>query len=403
MTPEADTSAGPPLIDPGAARLQLALATGAFAVCYAIFGSVSAMMPMLRVRLQLDSFQVSIAIAIPVLLGSLGRIPLGMLSDRYGGRAIFLWTLSFSIVPALLLGLARTYAELLACGFFAGIALASFAIGIGFVSGWFPPERQGTALGLYGAGNVGQALASFGSPVLAVALGYAWGFWAFAVLAALWMAIFFWKAQSPPRSGPEKKFADFLKPLGQRMAWVLSLFYFLTFGGVVSMSIYLPTLLTEVFGLTERDAGFRAAGFALVATLARPTGGWLADRYGSRAVLVCAFAAIAALPFLLLKPWMPTYTAGCLGLAAAMGLGNGAVFKLVPQHFPKTVGSVSGLVSASGGLGGFFPPLVLGVVKKLTGHYTLGFVLLAVFALACLTVCLRSLKRAASSGSSVPP
>src|SRR5262249_45682097 len=154
--------------------LQLALATGAFAICFAVFGSVSAMMPILKKALALNPVQVSVALAIPVLLGSLGRIPLGMLTDRFGGRLIFSIVMACSIVPAILMGFVSAYWQLVACGFFIGIALASFSVGVGFVSGWFPPERQGAVLGVYGAGNIGQSLAAFGSPVLAAALGFKW-------------------------------------------------------------------------------------------------------------------------------------------------------------------------------------------------------------------------------------
>jgi MFS transporter, NNP family, nitrate/nitrite transporter len=148
--------------------LQLVLATGAFAICFAVFGSVSAMMPILKKNLGLDAVQLSIALAIPVLLGSLGRIPLGLLTDRYGGRLIFSTVMACSILPAILMGFVTSYWQLILCGFFIGIALASFSVGAGFVSGWFQPERQGMALGVYGAGNIGQSLAAFGSPVLAV-------------------------------------------------------------------------------------------------------------------------------------------------------------------------------------------------------------------------------------------
>ena len=136
--------------------LQLILATGAFAICFAVFGSVSAMMPILKKDLGLSPIQVSIAVAIPVLLGSLGRIPLGIFTDKYGGRLIFSLVMAVSIIPAFLMGFVSTYWQLILCGLFIGIALASFSVGIGFVSGWYPPEKQGTALGVYGAGNVGQ-------------------------------------------------------------------------------------------------------------------------------------------------------------------------------------------------------------------------------------------------------
>ena len=371
---------------PSGNNLQLALATGAFALCFAVFGSVSAMMPILRERLGLDPIQVSIALAIPVLLGSLGRIPLGVLADRYGGKSVFSVVMALSIVPAFLMGWVGSFAQLVVCGFFIGIALACFSVGVGFVSAWYPPERQGSALGVYGAGNIGQSLAAFGSPVIAGYLGYVWGFWAFGLLLAGWLVVFALMARNAPKTGPAKTLASSLRPLGERKSWVLSLYYFLTFGGFVAMAVYLPTFLTETFGLTPQDAGLRTAGFVVLATLMRPLGGTIADRVGGRAILLWVFPATALMAVLLAIPTMPTFTVGALGMAAAIGLGNGAVFKLVPEYFPGSVGSVTGLVGAAGGLGGFFPPLLLGAVRQVTGTYTLGFVFLGLFALLCYLV-----------------
>jgi NNP family nitrate/nitrite transporter-like MFS transporter len=373
----------------GSPGLQLALATGAFAVCFAVFGSVSAMMPILRQQLGLTPVQVSLALAVPVLLGSLGRIPLGILTDARGGRIVFLGVMMASIVPAVLIGWVTEYWQLLACGFLIGVALASFSVGVGFVNGWYPPQKQGTALGVYGAGNIGQSLAAFGAPLVAGWLGTAWGFWAFAGATAIWLILFALLARDAPRRGPAKTYADFVRPLRERMSWVLSLYYFLTFGGFVAMAIYLPIFLTEMFGLTPRDAGLRTAGFVVLATAMRPTGGWLADRIGGETILRWVFPAVAFFAVALACPMMSTFTIGALGMAAAIGLGNGAVFKLVPEYFPRAVGSVTGLVGAAGGLGGFFPPIVLGTLRQATGSFTWGFVLLAAFSLGCLFVCWR--------------
>jgi MFS transporter, NNP family, nitrate/nitrite transporter len=375
---------------PSGNTLQLVLATGAFAICFAVFGSVSAMMPIMKKSLGLGPLQVSVALAIPVLLGSLGRIPLGMLTDRYGGRLIFSVVMAGSIAPALMMGFVADYWQLILCGFFIGVALASFSVGAGLVSGWYPPEKQGLALGVYGAGNIGQSLAAFGSPVLAAALGFKWGFWTFGILLLVWLAVFLLKAENAPRHAHAKRFSDVIKPLGDAKSWVLSLYYFLTFGGFVAMAIYLPTFLTEMFKLTPGDAGFRAAGFVVLATAMRPVGGTLADRVGGRKILMWVFPVTAAMAVFLACPMMVTFTVGALGMAAAIGLGNGAVFKLVPEYFPQSVGAVTGLVGAAGGLGGFFPPLVLGAVRQATGAFALGFALLALFAVICFVVAFKS-------------
>jgi MFS transporter, NNP family, nitrate/nitrite transporter len=366
--------------------LQLALATGAFALCFAVFGSVSAMMPVLRKQFHLAPVQVSVAMAIPVLLGSLGRIPLGMLADRLGGRKVFTWTMVLSVIAAVLMGKVHSYPQLLLFGFFTGIALASFSVGVAFVSGWYPPAKQGFALGVYGAGNIGQSLAAFGAPLMFPYAGLRNTFWIFGAILAVWAALFFLFSKDAPRAAQPKSLMQMVRPLSEQMSWVLSLFYFLTFGGFVAMSIYLPMFLTDLFKLTPQDAGLRTAGFVLLATAMRPLGGWLSDRVGGLAILTWIFPFVTAMALLMTMETMVPFTIGALGMAAAIGLGNGAVFKLVPQYFPQSVGAVTGLVGAMGGLGGFFPPLALGVIKQQTGSFLWGFILLGAFALFCLLV-----------------
>jgi NNP family nitrate/nitrite transporter-like MFS transporter len=377
-----------PLSDaPVGNTLQLLLATGGFAVCFAIFGSVSAMMPILKKQMDLSPQQVSIALALPVILGSLGRIPLGMLTDRFGARLMFALVTIGSIIPIVAMKQVSTYQQLLAAAFFCGLALASFSVGTGFVSRWYPPQKQGFSLGVYGAGNIGQSLASFGAPVIVGAFGFIWGFWAFGLLAGIWLVLWLLLARNPPGRVPPKSWNDVVAPLRNRMSWVLSLYYFLTFGGFVAMAVYLPTLLTDLFGLAPQDAGLRTAGFVLLATIMRPLGGSLADRIGGRKILLYVFPWVAVMALFLVVPNMVTFTLGALGMAAAIGLGNGAVFKLAPEHFPKEVGVVTGLIGAAGGLGGFFPPLLLGAMKQNFGHYGPGFVALSLFALGCWVVC----------------
>jgi MFS transporter, NNP family, nitrate/nitrite transporter len=260
---------------------------------------------------------------------------------------------------------------------------------VGFVSGWFSAAKQGSALGVYGAGNIGQSLAAFGSPFIAAAFGMRWGFWTFGVLLSVWFLIFAFFARNAPRKTPPKSFAETMRPLANSRSWILSLYYFLTFGGFVAMAVYLPIFLTETFKLTPQQAGLRTAGFVVLATATRPLGGFLADKVGGRAILKWVFPATALFSIFLACPMMLTFTIGALGVAAFIGLGNGAVFKLVPEYFPQSVGSVTGIVGAAGGLGGFFPPLILGLIKQETGSFTMGFILLGVFSLVCLAVLLR--------------
>lgn len=372
---------------PGAAR-ALFFSTTAFAVSFAIWGLISALAPTFTQAYHLSAKAKSLIIAIPVLLGSLGRIPAGMLADRFGGRRVFTALLILSAIPAALVGLSNSYAQLLWLGLFIGLGGTTFSVGVGFTSKWFSAEKQGMALGVFGMGNAGQSVAVFFAPVLAIYFG-SWRtvFYVFAAASLVWGVVFYLFARDAASTAKPKTFAENVAVLRRSpLAWVLSLFYFVTFGGFVALGIYLPTLLKDLFGLTATDAGARTAGFVVLATLLRPAGGILADRFGGARVLVGVFAALVVLGALMGCPFMPTFTVGALGCAAALGLGNGAVFKLVPENFPKETGTVTGLVGAFGGLGGFFPPLVLGVIRDATGGYALGFVLLAIFALACLAV-----------------
>ncbi len=371
----------------GAGR-ALFLSTTAFAVSFAVWGLIAALAPTFTELYKLSATEKSLLIAIPVLLGSIGRLFAGLLADRFGGRVVFSALLVFSALPAIAIGLSNSFTQLLIFGLLLGIAGTTFPVGVGFTSKWFAPEKQGTALGVYGMGNIGQSIAVFFAPVLALWLGdWRTVFFIFAAVAFVWGIVFYLTARNASIATERKSLIENLSVLKRsKTAWVLSLFYFLTFGGFVALALYMPTFLREIFGLSATDAGARAAGFVVLATLMRPVGGILADKFGGAKVLVFVFAAIAALSLLLSFTTIGLFTVGALGCAAALGLGNGAVFKLVPQYFPKETGTVTGLVGAFGGLGGFFPPIELGLVKDATGSYTIGFVLLSAFAAMCLAI-----------------
>jgi MFS transporter, NNP family, nitrate/nitrite transporter len=380
------------------AYLNLALATLAFAVSFTVWSLISPLAKQLQADLGLDDFGRSLLVAVPVLLGSLVRIPMGILTDRFGGRRVFTLLMLFTLLPVAFLGTADSFWTYVLGGLFLGVAGASFAVGVPFVSRWFSPDKQGMALGIYGMGNIGTAIALFSMPALVGALdGRQWSFWTYLVPVSL-MALVFWLfARDAPGLVKPKSLADsMLVVKTEKMAWLLSLFYFVTFGGFVAISNYLPTLLQEWFKLSPTDAGLRAAGFTVIATLARPAGGWLADKFGGGTVLRIVFAVgpIGALilAWLAMDPSLALATVAFLMTAVGLGLGNGAVFKLVAQYFPGNTGLVTGIAGCAGGLGGFFPPLVLGLVKGATGTYVLGFVFLAVFAVACLLL-LRTLPR----------
>lgn len=377
------------------AYINLILATLAFAVAFVAWSLISPLAKQLQTDLGLDSTQRAWLIAVPVLLGSLLRIPFGIMTDRFGGRVMYTGLLLFTLLPVAFLGVADSFWTYILGGLFLGAAGAGFAIGIPFVNRWFTPDKQGLALGIYGMGNIGTAVAVFSMPALVgIFQGRQGAFWFYLIPVAA-MAIIFWLfARDMPGLVKPKSLADSGAVLRtEPMAWLLSLFYFLTFGGFVAFGNYLPTLLQEWFKFTPGEAGLRAAGFTVLATLARPTGGWLADKIGGQTVLtgVFAFGPLGALGLAWLASGTPELllaTILFLATAVGLGLGNGAVFKLVAQYFPKNTGLITGIAGCAGGLGGFFPPLVLGMVKDSTGNYALGFILLGVLAAVCLALVL---------------
>jgi NNP family nitrate/nitrite transporter-like MFS transporter len=371
-------------------RLALTLSTLAFAISFAVWGMIAPMAGTFQKDFGLSDHQKWMLTAIPVLLGSVLRLPMGMLTDRFGGRVVFGILLLFISLPAFMLSMAHAYRDFLLWGLFLGMAGTSFSIGVAFTTKWFPQEKQGLALGIFGAGNIGQSAALYAIPVLAGAFG-GWqaAYRAFALIALVYGVIFLLFARNAPVQVQPKSFGAMLKVLAEQpLSWLLSLFYFVTFGGFVALSLSLPNLLQDkdLFNLTVKDAGMRVAVLVVLATAMRPIGGWLSDRMGGARLLAFVFAGAGVLALGMTSEQIAPFTLGALGVAACIGLGNGAVFKLVPQYFSKDTGTVTGLVGAMGGLGGFFPPLVLGYIKQHTGSYALGFVFLSVFCFACLVL-----------------
>ncbi|WP_157264959.1 MFS transporter [Paenibacillus oryzisoli] len=366
--------------------VALGLSTLAMMASFVIWGVFSPIAGQIQELFQLSTIQKSLLIAAPVLLGSILRIPMGIYTDRFGGKRVFAMTMLFLTIPLLLAGFVHTYWMLLICALFIGMAGTTFAISLTYVSRWFPPERQGLVLGLAGLGNLGGAVASFSLPFVFNQYGFQWVFWSLAIMIVLVTAIFWIGTKDLPSPSQKKTFKQSMVVLKDQSTWYLSLFYFLTFGGFVAFGAYLPTFLKDLFHVSATDAGLKTAGFVVIATLIRPLGGYLADRIGSRSVLAVVFTGmiITSLALAGSMHQFTSFSICCLVAATLLGIGNGAVFKMVPEVSSGNTGAVTGIVGAAGGLGGFFPPIVLGIVKDLSGAYTLGFVMLMVFACACL-------------------
>jgi NNP family nitrate/nitrite transporter-like MFS transporter len=374
--------------EPASPALMLTVATIGFAVTFWAWALLSPLGATLRERMHLTAFQQALLVAVPVLVGSLGRIPVGALTDRLGARRMFPAVALLTVLPVLYLGhFAHSLTGYLVGGFFLGLGGTTFAIGIPFVNAWFPPARRGLALGIFGAGMGGTAISAFSTVQLGTAVGATFPFdlvagalVVYAVVARVLLC------DHPDRPVPTESVLVRLRVVLRMPATLqLSFLYAVAFGGFVAFSVYLPTLLTSAYHLGKADAALRTAGFVVLAVAMRPVGGWLSDRFGPIRVLLGAYglAALLALVAALQLALVPDGTVAFLGIALALGLGTGAVFALLATMVPaERVGAVTGVVGAAGGLGGFFPPLVMGTVYGATGSYLIGFVLLALTAAA---------------------
>ena len=380
--------------------VMLGVATLGFAVNFWAWALLSPLAPRLKTSLHLSAFQQALVVAVPVIVGSLGRIPVGALTDRYGGRVMFPTVSFITVLPVLFLGLIghSSLAALLVGGFFLGVGGTSFAVGVPFVNGWFRPQQRGLAIGIFGAGMGGTAISALTTVKLVDAHGFATPF----VVTAIALAVYGLLAAIVLRDAPGRVAPT--EPLPRRLVatarlpitWRAALLYAVGFGGYVAFSVYLPTYLKNAYGLTQSDASNKMAGFVLVAVVMRPVGGWLSDRLRPGPVLEVAFLVVAVAAFVQSATpdlfW--TGTTAFLVLAAALGASSGAVFALVAQQAPASqVGAVTGLVGAAGGLGGFVPPLVMGSLYGRYASYTLGLIALGVVALLALALAAETARR----------
>ncbi|MEU9125979.1 MFS transporter [Streptomyces sp. NPDC048506] len=390
-----------------AAYRNLALATIGFTVTFWAWNLISPLGKAFKVALHLTNVQVAVLVAVPVLVGSLGRVPVGALTDRYGARVMFPLVAALTTVPVLLLIPAKnSYAAMLVVGFFLGLGGTTFAIGIPLVNAWFPPDERGLALGVFGMGMGGVALSGYLTPrihrydenlpylVVAVALAL------FAVSGAMLIN------DHPDRPVPRTSLAARLGRAGRlRATWELAGLYAVGFGGIVAFGVYLPTYLQTWYHLDAADAGTKAAGFALVTVVFRPVGGWCSDRVHPAVVTAWALGVVAL--FAVVQAFDPALslvgTLDFLSMAAGLGAASGSIFALVSRVTPQErVGSVTGIVGAVGGLGGFLPPLVMGAIYSGKGTYAIGFMLLSDLALAGCVYAYGRMRTAGATPTTTP-
>jgi NNP family nitrate/nitrite transporter-like MFS transporter len=367
------------------AYFTLIIATFALTINFWAWSLISPLGAKYADEFSLDPFSLSLLLAMPVIVGSLGRIILGVASDKFGGRLVFSGASLVTMGAVIALSFVDSHTYLILAALLLGVGGATFAIGIPFVGSWFPPGKRGLALGIYSMGNIGTALSGFLTPRLVESIGRQQTFLLVAVLLLCFAILFITKVNNAPgwrhaKGSAIHRLADVLKNTVTRD---LSIVYLITFGAFVAFGVYLPVLLKISYDLSLTDAASRAAGFIVIATLARPAGGWLSDKIGGTKVIQVALVATTLLAgFVSFQPTLHVQTTiAYLSLAFALGCCNGAVFALVGKlSKPDSVGSVTGVVGAIGGLGGFIPPLILGFTYQQLNSYSLALSLLAVSA-----------------------
>lgn len=389
-------------VSTGEQTRMLSMSTVAFTVCFAVWTIFSILGVQIKEDLGLNDTQFGLLVGTPILTGSLSRIFLGIWSDQYGGRIVYFLVMVLAAISTFLLSHATTYEMMLVAALGIGLAGGSFAVGIAYVSKWYSQERQGTALGIFGVGNVGAAVTKFTAPFVMVAFGWEMvaQVWAAALIV---MAVVFWFTTDDDPELKERRAKGIkprsvlqeLEPLKNLQVWRFALYYFFVFGAFVALALWLPRYLVGVYGLDIKTAGMLAAFYSVPASLFRAYGGHLSDRYGARSIMYWTFGVSVLCTFMLSYPNTDYVIHGIRGpisfttsmglvpfviiifvLGFFMSLGKAAVYKHIPVYYPGHVGSVGGMVGMIGGLGGFVLPIAFGVMMDLTGVWTSCFMLL---------------------------
>ena len=368
-----------------------------FDMCFTIWVILGSLAVYISKDLHLNDAQKGLMVAIPVLSGSLARLPVGTLSDRFGSKRVGTIMLAFLFIPLALGWLIKVdLPAILAIGIMLGVAGASFAVALPLASRWYPPEQQGLVMGIAAAGNIGTVIANLFGPVLAKTYGWHGVLGLTMIALAVVLMVFVLIAKESPTRQQGIPVTVYLGALKKADIWFLCLMYSVTFGGFVGLGSYLPTFFHDQYKLAAAPVSglfsFAAAGSltalaAFAGSTLRPFGGYIADKFGgTRTLTVLLVVIIAVYGFAALLPPIAIMGVMMVVGVAFLGMGNGAIFQVVPQRFRAEIGVATGLVGAFGGLGGFFLPTLLGSVKQVSGSYAIAWLVLSGFALLALVV-----------------
>jgi NNP family nitrate/nitrite transporter-like MFS transporter len=406
----------------------LGLSTVAFTVCFAVWTIFSIIGVALKDQLGLSETQFGLLIGTPVLTGSLVRIVLGIWTDRYGGRLIYTVTMLAAAVATSLLVFAQTYEQFLLAALGVGFAGGSFAVGVAYVSRFYPQNKQGTALGIFGVGNIGAAVTKFVAPFVMVAFGWQAVALVWAAVLAVMAVVFWFSTEDDPvlvkrrkEGAPQRSLAAEFAPLKDIRVWRFGLYYFFAFGAFVALTLWLPRYLIGVYGFDIKAAGMVAVAYSIPASLFRAYGGTLSDKVGARSVMYWTFGVSAVATFILALPTSDMVVHGIAGsfnvnfaispwafivlvfvLGFFMSLGKAAVYKHIPTYYPQNVGAVGGLVGMIGGLGGFILPLLFGWLNDVTGLWTSCFMALFVLVIVSLGLMHAAVRRIGRTSATQP-
>ncbi|MCJ0919533.1 NarK/NasA family nitrate transporter [Mammaliicoccus sciuri] len=366
-------------------KVQLPLQTFSLMAGFMVWSILAPLMPYITQDISVEEGQKAIILAIPVILGSILRIPIGYYTNLLGSRLVFLVSFIILLFPVFYLSQAHSTTGLMVAGFFIGLGGAIFSVGVTSIPKYFPKEKHGFANGIYGMGNLGTAVSSFLAPPIAGIIGWQHTVQLYLIVLLIFAVLMFIFGDKEEPKVKIPMISQTKQVINNYKLYYFSFWYFITFGAFVAFGLFLPNFLVSHFEIDKVDAGIRTGIFIAIATLLRPIGGMLGDKFNALNVLKIFFIGLIAGAIVLsISHHLILFTIGCLTISVCAGIGNGLVFKLVPTYFTKEAGVVNGIVSMMGGLGGFFPPLMITLVTSLTGSNHLAFFMLAIFGVLAL-------------------